>query len=497
MSFIYDDPNLLDALIKSALDYNRKFTKEGQAEDKDIKNVNLLISNLEKSFAPPKPGTVSKAPPGAPKVSFESDPDPAKKGLPQTKPGLTASNLETLGALVSFLATNRITVDGKRAAYHFNEESNIADKEDYHYYKLEPSGLVPGTPDRSRVIQAFFVNKDALVKFIQSRQAALSVKPNKVEEFYLGYLIAQANDFLNVNIDPKYKPPTVVIDPEDVVDLIPKPMSLTGTGLVELKFKDIQSVETLNDWLEANDMTILVNNVPVSTKDDKFDDCAMIKILYTRANTMRSTTKTEKIKAAYLAKIIEIAPKFKSKDGKACDIGAQKTTPGVSPAGAANQQRILQQITSVLPLDPEDIDFQRIRTFFDLFKQLLQGSDNPRASGIISDMNNAEQSISSAAGLMRGGAAPINLAQDPRGISNTLQQPSQIKYVPFLQHLQMLIDTITEVVDSFYAMYRASLTADQLSLVVAQTRGGSSYAVRNKEIISGLIADRAEVAKFV
>jgi hypothetical protein len=195
--------------------------------------------------------------------------------------------------------------------------------------------------------------------------------------------------------------------------------------------------------------------------------------------------------------VVEFGKTFTDANGQPCNIGAAPTQPGTAPGAQANIDALIQRLAPSVPLAPDDIDFSRIRYFFNQYKQILQTSNNEQAAPAIKTMEDVEQHMTTATGLTPSGAIQVNLADDARAIANMLSKPAAQRYVPFLQHLEFIVDGTARVVDNFYSQYGNRLAPSAKSLVEAQTRGGNSYAVRNKENIQGLIAARSEVVKFI
>jgi hypothetical protein len=170
-----------------------------------------------------------------------------------------------------------------------------------------------------------------------------------------------------------------------------------------------------------------------------------------------------------------------------------------SSSGSTGQvtQQTLQQMALALPLDANDIDFVRINNFFMLFKQLLANSNNPRASDINQTMYDVQTKMNFVStDQTRTPLQQFNLYSDPEAIVNILKPPVAGRYVPFLHNLQFIVDGAARVVDAFYAMYarqipgeenRPVFTPNQRSLIEAQSRGGDSYVMRNKESLQSLI----------
>jgi hypothetical protein len=126
MSFIYDDPNLLNELIKSSLDFTTKFTKHGQLVNEDVKNLNILLNNLLRT------STLSADPN---KISFEGtapavSPDEVVDVVPQILDGtpkkggmiqLQLKDIQSPEALNDWLRTNNINILSHGKHVNFND----------------------------------------------------------------------------------------------------------------------------------------------------------------------------------------------------------------------------------------------------------------------------------------------------------------------------------------------------------------------------------------
>lgn len=181
MPLIYDDPQLLSKLLK----YGQNPDAHAQ-QTANFANIRQLIGNLESQLVP---GAENE-------VSHEGDPGTAAV--------LRTQNLESLGALVNFLETNKITINGKRIAYSPGENPHT---EDYMLYQLEPGGALLEAPDRSKITQGFVVNKDLLSAYLVSLQANEQKLRNPVMSVMLTKLIKETNDLLETKIDEKYVAP--------------------------------------------------------------------------------------------------------------------------------------------------------------------------------------------------------------------------------------------------------------------------------------------------
>lgn len=184
MSFIYSDKKLLTELLKHG--QGAAYTQQTT----NFENMRQLLDNLEKQIAAKHEG-------GGTVVSHEGDPG--------AEVALRSENMKNLGTMVNFLATNKITVNGKRIAFSGNQDPH--DDEHYQLYQLTSNGLMEA-PDRSQLTQGFFADKDLLSAYLVSLQSELHQRPNRVEEVMLEKLITQSNDLLDTNINPQYKHPS-------------------------------------------------------------------------------------------------------------------------------------------------------------------------------------------------------------------------------------------------------------------------------------------------
>src|ERR1700677_558559 len=128
MSFIFEDPSLIDQLLTSGLRDILKFTKQGQAAaataDQNRTILSQHLKTLQDQF---NPAGVSRDPNAGPTISHNGA---ASLGSPQ---------LESLGDLVQWLANNGTKVDGQTVAYPTKPE----DDSQYTLYKLETHTTTP------------------------------------------------------------------------------------------------------------------------------------------------------------------------------------------------------------------------------------------------------------------------------------------------------------------------------------------------------------------
>lgn len=482
------------------MDFESKFTKEGQATaaaNSDFQNITTVLDNLQKAMPSPAGATPAAAP------GDEADPNalPEISHVGAGKPGsqdpkLTSANLEGLGALASWAAGNAITVDGKRIAFSSNEVQD-APGEDYQLYRLEPNAGLLEVGDRSVVKQGFYINKDLLVKFITWRLAVLSQKPNMVEKVQLGKLIADANRLLGTKISPEYKAPEATLSPNTLIDELPgvidgnNPMN---NGAKQLFFKDIQSDTALNAWLKNAPMTFMKTkdkDVPAYPPSNEFDMCVIVKVLWTRANvwSTRAPSDAEKKKfVVYKRQMEKLAPTITGANGKACQLAGATPQPGAQP-NQVNAPAIAQAI-STLPFNIRDINFNRIKKFFEVVKPLMENVPNNEAA--MAHMTNVEETlIPQAFNLLavKDGIIPLGerVHQFAGRLSNQQEPGKQV--FPLISALDRILDETRAVVEAFWSAYGDKVNSGQQAQILGQigrNPNDSSIYSRNADALETL-----------
>ena len=460
MSFIYNDPNLINKLLKSALDFQIKFTKQGQTSDiatTNNGNLQILLNNLQ--------NTVNSS-----TISYQGN----------TVPQYDKSSLDSLGNLAYFLSSNKITVGGEIICYSFNETpEGLKDDERYHYYKLEGAN-------------EYFINKDLLIKFIKSRQAKLSTKPNKNEEIQLKSLINKANDLLETNIGLKFD--SKALNEDSILDWIQKPITnilmnhIEGDGLIPLKLMDVESKESLNAWLDNNGMTVNVDGSAVDTKNNKFNDCIMIQNLYERANKIRSKKENKDLIIAYKTKINELAS---SKEYNCKLNGVQQTSSSNTSELDSTVLGKLKNLVNYLPLSNNEINFDKIEGFFALYEEVLNTSSNNVATAATNDITRARQIMQTVKQMTNSSAVIYNLNMDQGDIMRMLKWANANPYIPFLEQLEELATLTGNVLRYLYSSYfsdgRLKISSSEKNALLLQYYGGNSALYQNKSKLGQLM----------
>lgn len=186
MSFLHDNPWLIQELLKIGQGKTLDPTENVSPQQAQGNLALKLLDQIQKEFSPVDPNKPAE-------VSTASGAE-AK---------LTTQALENIGALVSFLVQNKITVNGKQPAYDTDPQ-----QEGYTMYKLQGGSAVIPDPNRETPGTPYWINPELLSAYIVSLQAQDAQKPNRVLETYLKSLIQESNKMLGTKVNPKYQPPT-------------------------------------------------------------------------------------------------------------------------------------------------------------------------------------------------------------------------------------------------------------------------------------------------
>lgn len=394
MSFIYDDKNLINELIKQGLDFESRFKKDAQ-----IANT-TAPSN---TFKPMQPGGDVQGAQARSAIALKmlndieesidqaTNPDSSRTNVTSgvDSAELTGINLEGLGPLVAFIVSNKIMVDFTRIAYDANE---TPPNNSYRLYNLESNAGFVEVADRSKVTRGYYINKDLLIKYLNSLQANAHSKKITVMEVQLKSLITQANLQLGTNINPEYQ-----------------------------------------------------------------------------------------------------APKSPTTDAAGSDPASASPT---ASNGGNNVVQSMHFLTQNLPLSRDDIEFERIRTFFNGFKKHLVDSKNPRTAEINNSMNAAERFMQSATAMTNTNKTRLDLNVSWSEVRDMLTPDVNHKYIPYLRQLQSIVQLTADVVANFYSMHirgdersKTRFSSEEKSDVEFQFLGGNSAKTQNLEKLQSLERD--------
>lgn len=356
MTFLYEDSKLIDRLLKAAEEFEKKFSKQGQATPatpQPLANLSALLGNLREQLNP------SLAKPG----DFN----------PTSKVALDSEHMDSLGDFVKWLDTS----GRKDISVKVNPERTNRPSEEFWFCKIEPSTaiIVPmARPDRSPV--AYWINPQALKQYLLTLQGDEKLKTNVIFQVQLLKLIQDANKQLDLDLSEQYKEPEKVLPDTTVLDSVPKdldPQQWATPGPVQLTVGDLKNSAALNAWLSGKSISIKVNGRGLGFNHPEYDHCAILKILNQRVgfNASRATSvEGQQMAAAYGQKVKAIAAEIQ------CNLGDQPQQPGEKPGQpgqggglAAASPQILMQLSSLRPFNSQFISLQEISKFLELYGQ--------------------------------------------------------------------------------------------------------------------------------
>lgn len=461
MSFIYDDPKLVDKLLLDALNWHFKFTKEGQAAvaDEEEQNRNVLLGMIKNLQSQLDPNKASAA-----QVSWEGD----------HRPTMDSSTLESLGDLVKWMGDNKITINGQRVVFPGNENPN---QKGWILYRLETHTAAP--EQRGAAPGGFFVNPELLKSYVQQLQAYQQQNPNKTMQFQLGNIIREISTDLGVNISHQYQAPEKTLRDTEVLDNVPQLFSTVEHsgygGDVPLTYGDLKDELTFNAWLKGKGIQwsgeIEGKPARVPAGAPGFDACGVLKILMYRATHQMATDQESKNKSQLYARQVSVVAKAYNCDLSGVSSGAGAggaTQQQQGGAAAGNQQALVNEIVDGLPLALQNIDFSRINTFFDKITQLM--GNNPT---VMSYISNTKGLMQKASALTVNNDSFVQLGISPQAVVNMLKPNARTGYPAanffgFVSILDQIVDNVRAVVGYFMAAYASKVTDQQRAFIYGQ-----------------------------
>src|SRR5271166_2560869 len=185
---IHDNPWLVNQLLQAVADEESKFLKKAQTvadpmAQQTADALRSLLTNLGDQLAPAARNSIDHS------------------GTAE----LSSTHMESMGDFVQWLLGNNTKIGGTQIVY----AGNVAQPgEDYGYYKIEPGTeiVVPlSRPDRSVV--AYWINADALKRYLVSLQSDIKLQNNTMFQVQLLKLVQDANKQLDAGINEKYEAP--------------------------------------------------------------------------------------------------------------------------------------------------------------------------------------------------------------------------------------------------------------------------------------------------
>jgi hypothetical protein len=433
MSFIYDDPNLIDQLVVFGLDFANKFTKRGQVAGQDRALLLDQIKNLQNQLNPTAPSD----PNAKPIISHKGE---ASLGFPQ---------LQSLGDLIKWLVDNETAVNGKRIA----DAANPNDAS-YVTYNL-PDGTA-------------YVNPELLKQYIISLQARENEQPNEMMQRQMAALIKEADQALGIKVDPQYHAPEKVLPDNAILDNLPQILSGSGSyaqGPEPLTYGDLKTPENFHAWLQKIQLWDEASHKKVSFNQKEFDIPKIVALMLDRAKFLdsRATPDNKEHLDVYVKQMQQLNSQV-GNQAAAPPAGVQPSAP-TSTGTTSPNQNLVNDIVETLPLALQNIDFNRIRDFFGKIAELM--SNNPTVMNYIQTTN---QLMSQASAITANEDTFYQLGISAAALADMFrdkQTPGKY-FFPMVNLLRRIVENVRQVVGYFMSQYANNLTSSQRAYLFGQ-----------------------------
>lgn len=421
MSFIYENPWLVEKLLEAGSKSEKPVVKEGQAADpnKPVGDaLRAVLNNLRDQITPLKEG-------------------PQQVGHASGGAELASHNMDSMGDLVEWMAKNGTRIGNAVIVQPGNVERP---SEEYGYFKIEPGTeiVVPmARPDRSVV--AYWINPEALKQYLVSLQSDPKLKNNVIFQVQLLKLIQDANRQLDVDISEEYKAP----EKEDSYPLDQTPKVLlpndSKQGSEVLTYGDLKTTEGFNGWLISHKIGVMNDKNTLADNADQFmrngSHCAALNILYYRAVAhLRASVRaedSERFKIA-MSQLQKLAPLYQCTLSGTPQPGQQQ--PG---AGSLITPRALVGLATLKPFNTQRINFQEIDIFLTKYLEI-----KPQVAPLVGQVRNA---IQLANGLLKSPGMPLDVSNlNAQQVKLWTDQP-----LPLLNYLYTVISVAGGVYTDF------------------------------------------------
>lgn len=171
-----------------------------------------------------------------------------------------------------------------------------------------------------------------------------------------------------------------------------------------------------------------------------------------------------------------------------------KDTSTLAPEGEQAAQKNLQQslaeLVNNLPLGRDDINFERMNEFFDLYAKLIASTDEKtkaKAAFAMDDIARARAAIAQAQSLTNDKIfRPIGTLNSDDVMNWLKPGTPATAYAPLLNALRQSVTNAAKVVSDFYYAFGRGLNPQQQNLVGQQVVGGTSYYRTNVDTLDKL-----------
>jgi hypothetical protein len=461
MSFIYQDKHLIEKLLNSALDFESRFTKQGQdaaaateqARSALLTQLTDLQNQLSQNAAPTDTTQV------------------AHQGGSDQRQSLGSSQLESLGDLIKWLATSQIVINGKRIAFDTDPNDDA-----YTPYQLETHTATPA--QRGQAPGRFFVNPDLLKQYLVSLQAYESQHNNIPMQVQLRALVQDANQELGLEVSQNYKAPEKALPDATVLDSLPKILNTAGTyitGPATLTYGDTKTLQDFNAWLQKEGISLWdeANQRKLTLNQKEFSIPAVLGVILERAKFLasRAVPATKDTLDIYVRQMTQLSSQSGGTSPESAQTGGTNAPSSTDQSGSASgiSQNITNEIIDTLPLSLSNIDFSRIYAFFDKIAPLM--SNNPTVIGYI---NNTKNLMKQASALTENGDTNFQLGIAPEAVVNMLKDPhipgrfKGSNFFALVKLLDQIVDNVRAVVGYFASQYNSKLLAPARAYIFGQ-----------------------------
>ena len=520
MSFILQDKNLLDYLVKVAQQekpapINRDIISGYEAATK-------LLYKLQSGLGD------NTAPKATVPIGSEEPIDPENAQL-------KVANLRTLGDFIKWLHENKITWDDKRIAWSVDEreaEPNDPEISKAWMFSSLPFDRNDRRIDRQPISVSAYANKDRLIAYLTYLRDTPESRENKVFQFMIGTLLGEVNGFLRAKgekpVETKPAPTGKVegLDPGIVIDVVPSTLDPANPfdGLDEhpfsqnkdqsnwLQYSDILTPSAFSSWLRGRKVKVTkgdqVEEVDVLSATG--DPCLLLHILYKRAVRLGQISKGDdtlvpnytKAVEQYIVKVQEYGKSFTGADGRPCQVTVEPTSaqrggkpgevdekgkgkgrrPGGGEGGEGEgrggrpDQRTIDLIAEIVmkfPLHSAGVSFEKIATFCTAIKQLNYSPWNEMTDKITSNIRQAQQILTtkSPTSLRDGIEFNIDWGRDSKGqyinpFANNFDLPGH--FCHYMRFIENIVADTASLISKFRNMYQKHMTPAQYAIATEQ-----------------------------
>lgn len=430
MSFIFENDNLINQLLQSGAEFELKFTKRGQAAtalSQAQKVLGDVVDSLEREVAG-KSG--------------------AGEFYPTSNVDINSENMDSMGDFLEWADAH-----GKRdVAVKVNPDRSNRPGNNYAFVKVEPGTKIATPlerPDNSPI--AYWVNFDGLKKYLQALQGDESLKDNTIFQVQLLKLIQFANQKFDMDLGETYQK---TYNDDFKLDDVPPVLKDrdSSPGSVPLTYGDLKSQDTFNTWLSK---PVAVGRPDFNLRDnaDQFlqgnGHCLALNYLNYRAIAhMRSRPGYAEIGKVYIGLLQQLAKAFGCTLGG--QLGQQQPGQGQGQPGQASPADV-QRVVESLPLDLHEIDFSKIRSFFQQVAPLL--ANNPSVASTIQAAEQNMQAATNASKTQRnqGGETLFQLGGGLQAFSAYSDSASQ--HAQLIRLLYSILQSTRQVIAYFLSQY--------------------------------------------